>query len=110
MGHVSRVLLCKFCRTLLEFVNKKKRRRGSESGSDVELEYGPGERPPSPTDDIDRRRSGRSTKRKKYVDEVDYNFSDDENLLLPNDTVASPAVKVRNFQVYVIHVEHIQLQ
>merc|ERR1712061_544340 len=62
-------------KTLLEFVNKKKRRRGSESGSDVELEYGPGERPPSPTDDIDRRRSGRSTKRKKYVDEVDYNFS-----------------------------------
>ena len=92
-----------FCRTLLEFVNKKKRRRGSESGSDVELEYGPGERPPSPTDDIDRRRSGRSTKRKKYVDEVEYNFSDDENLLLPNDTVAAPAVKVRNVRDYIIN-------
>ena len=89
------------CRTLLEFVNKKKkRRRGSESGSDVELEYGPGEhemkiRADDIDDDIDRRRSGRSTKRKKYVDETDYNFSDDENLLLPNDTVAAPAAKVR---------------
>merc|ERR1719151_507658 len=80
-------------KTLLEFVNKKKRRRGSESGSDVELQYGPGERPPSPIDDVDRRRSGRSTKRKKYVDEVEFNFSDDENLLLPNDTVAAPVVK-----------------
>ena len=79
---------------------KKKRRRGSESGSDVELEYGPGGhemkiRADDIDDDIDRRRSGRSTKRKKYVDETDYNFSDDENLLLPNDTVAAPAAKVR---------------
>ena len=102
-GVGSRVLPRKFCRTLLEFVNKKKRRRGSDDeGSDVELQYGPGERPPSPIDDVDRRRSGRSTKRKKYVDEVEFNFSDDENLLLPNDTVAAPVVKVRNVPAYVI--------
>ena len=79
---------------------KKKRRHGSESGSDVELEYGPGEHEMKRfDDDIDRRRSGRSTKRKKYVDEVDYNFSDDENLLLPNETISTPSVKVGNVQL-----------
>ena len=76
---------------MLQFVNKKKRKRGSESGSDCELEVTP---PNSPIDDIDKRRSGRNTnKRKKYVDEVEFNFSDDENLLLPND--AATPLKVR---------------
>ncbi len=31
----------------------------------------------------EKRRSGRHTQRKKYVDDVDFNLSDDENLLMP---------------------------
>jgi hypothetical protein len=50
--------------------------------------------PPSPKGDesaIEKRRSGRNTnKTKKYVDDVDLNLSDDENLLsqLPPDVAA----------------------
>lgn len=67
-------------RTLLQFAKKKRKR--DDSGSDVDLDVTP---PPSPKDDepIEKRRSGRNTnKRKKYVDDVDYNFSDDENPLM----------------------------
>eukprot|EP00093_Oithona_nana_P000332 00332.XXX_1855_200_1 [CDS] Oithona nana genome sequencing. len=35
-------------------------------------------------DDSERRRSGRQTQRKKYVDDVDLNLSEDENLLMDN--------------------------
>lgn len=57
----------------------KKKRRRSDSGSDVELDITP---PPSPKEDelIEKRRSGRNTKRKKYVDDVDLNFSEEENV------------------------------
>ena len=70
-----------FLRTLLQFAKKKRKR--SDSGSDLDLDVTP---PPSPKDDeiIEKRRSGRNTnKRKKYVDDVDYNLSDEENLLHP---------------------------
>ena len=56
----------------------KKKRKREDSGSDVDLDVTP---PSSPTGgrsrvaDSDRRRSGRSTGRKKYVDDVDYNLS-----------------------------------
>ena len=41
-------------------------------------------------DDPNKRRSGRHTQRKKYVDDVDLNLSEDENLLmnLPSDVAA----------------------
>ncbi len=75
-------------RTLLQFAKKKRKR--SDSGSDVELDITP---PPSPKEDemIEKRRSGRNTnKRKKYVDDVDLNLSDEENLMatLPPDVAA----------------------
>lgn len=47
----------------------------------MELDVTP---PPSPKagDDSEKRRSGRHTQRKKYVDEIDLNLSEDENLLM----------------------------
>ena len=43
----------------------------------------------------EKRRSGRNTKRKKYVDDVDLNFSDDENIMqqLPQDVVTNASSK-----------------
>lgn len=35
-------------------------------------------------DDANKRRSGRNTSRKKYVDELDLNLSDDDSLLIKN--------------------------
>ena len=64
-------------KTLLQFA-KKKRKRSDSEGSDADLDRTP---PPSPPDEesgIEKRRSGRNTKRKKYVDDVQYNFSDEE--------------------------------
>jgi hypothetical protein len=73
-------------RTLLQFVKKKRRR--SDDFSDCDIEVTP---PNSPIDDIDKRRSSRNAnKRKKYVDDVDLNLSDDESILaqLPADIAA----------------------
>nr|XP_040572938.1 uncharacterized protein LOC121121997 isoform X2 [Lepeophtheirus salmonis] len=72
-------------KTLLQFTKKKRKR--TDSGSDADLDATP---PPSPkkvTDSKEKRRSGRNTQRKKYVDDVDLNLSEDENLLshLPPD-------------------------
>jgi hypothetical protein len=72
----------------LQFAKKKRKR--SDSGSDCDLDATP---PPSPKEDelIEKRRSSRNTnKRKKYVDDVDLNLSDDDNLLanLPADVAA----------------------
>merc|ERR1712073_6616 len=64
-------------KTLLQFT-KKKRKRSNSEGSDADMDKTP---PPSPPDEesgIEKRRSGRNTKRKKYVDDVEYNFSDEE--------------------------------
>ena len=52
--------------------------------------------PPSPKagdDSLEKRRSGRHTQRKKYVDDVDLNLSEDENLLmnLPSDVAEKEA-------------------
>merc|ERR1719233_2853582 len=61
-------------KTLLQFT-KKKRKRSNSEGSDADMDKTP---PPSPPDEesgIEKRRSGRNTKRKKYVD---YNFSDED--------------------------------
>ena len=54
--------------------------------------------PPSPKagdDSLEKRRSGRHTQRKKYVDDVDLNLSEDENLLmnLPSDVAAAEATE-----------------
>ena len=73
-------------RTLLQFA-KKKRKRSDSGGSDLDaFEEEP---PSSPKEDdgIEKRRSGRNTKRKKYTDDI--NLSDDESLLsqLPKDVV-----------------------
>ena len=68
-------------RTLLEFAKKKRKR--TDSGSDVDLDITP---PRSPRDEggipIEKRRSGRNAnKQRKYVDEIDLNLSDDDNLM-----------------------------
>ena len=91
-----------FPRTLLQFAKKKRKR--SDSGSDVDLDVTP---PSSPGagrggrgggggDDSEKRRSGRNTQRKKYVDDVDLNLSDDEGMLMqqlpPADRAAAKAV------------------
>ena len=76
-------------RTLLQFAKKKRKR--SDSGSDLDLEVTP---PPSPkVDDSEKRRSGRNRQRKKYVDDVDLNLSEDENLLMeiPPEVAAASA-------------------
>lgn len=66
---------------MLQFAKKKRKR--SDSGSDVDLDVTP---PPSPKigDDLssEKRRSGRHTQRKKYVDDVDLNLSEDESVLM----------------------------
>merc|ERR1712050_224023 len=71
-------------KTLLQFT-KKKRKRSNSEGSDADMDKTP---PPSPPDEesgIEKRRSGRNTKRKKYVDDVQYNFSDDDKMDLNKD-------------------------
>merc|ERR1712241_1340626 len=55
-----------------------KRKRGDSEGSDADLDSTPPPSPPEEVSGIEKRRSGRNTKRKKYVDDVQYNFSDEE--------------------------------
>ena len=66
-------------KTLLQFT-KKKRKRSDSEGSDADLDRTPPPSPPEEESGIEKRRSGRNknTKRKKYVDDVQYNFSDEE--------------------------------
>jgi hypothetical protein len=69
---------------LLQFAKKKRRR--SDSGSEVDMEFTP---PQSPRDDSEKRRSGRNTnKRKKYVDDVDLNLSEEEHVPQNQDGLA----------------------
>ena len=67
-------------KTLLQF-SKKKRKRNDSEGSDADLDRTPPPSPPEEESGIEKRRSGRNRdqKRKKYVDDVQYNFSDEEN-------------------------------
>ncbi|KAK3608042.1 hypothetical protein CHS0354_031028 [Potamilus streckersoni] len=59
--------------------NKKRKRRGSSDESEVEMKITPPPSPENEEDGIQKRRSGRVTKRKKYLDDVDLNLSDDES-------------------------------
>merc|ERR1712173_208207 len=59
-------------------MGKKKRKRGDSEGSDADLDRTPPPSPPEEESGIEKRRSGRNTKRKKYVDDVEYNFSDED--------------------------------
>lgn len=68
---------------MLNFKRKRKR-KGSESDFS-ESEGGPGK----DEDDANKRRSGRNTLRKKYVDELDINLSDDDHLLIKNGDKAN---------------------
>ena len=66
---------------MLQFTKKKRKR--SDSGSDADLDFV--EREEQEDDDLlsDKRRSGRRAgPRKKYVDDVQLDLSDDENLLM----------------------------
>ena len=45
---------------------------------------------------MEKRRSGRNTKRKKYVDDVEYNFSDEEMKKLPKDTAQAAKTAAMN--------------
>ncbi|CAC5406992.1 CHD8 [Mytilus coruscus] len=73
--------------------SKKRKRNGSSDGSDVEIKITP---PPSPENDedsgIQKRRSARNTKRKKYHDEVDLNLSDDDTLDVESEAVVGATV------------------
>merc|ERR1712079_81650 len=64
-------------KTLLQFA-KKKRKRSDSEGSDADLDRTPPPSPPEEESGIEKRRSGRNTKRKKYIDDVKYNFSDED--------------------------------
>lgn len=64
-------------KTLLQF-SKKKRKRSDSEGSEADMDRTPPPSPPEEESGIEKRRSGRNTKRKKYVDDVQYNFSDEE--------------------------------
>ena len=79
------------CRTLLQFAKKKRKR--SDSGSDLDMEVTPPPSPKAGDDSLEKRRYGRHTQRKKYVDDVDLNLSEDENLLmnLPSDVAEKEA-------------------
>ena len=64
---------------MLQFAKKKRKR--SDSGSDADLDFI--EREEKEDEDLlDKRRSGRHSQRKKYVDDVQLDLSDDENLLM----------------------------
>lgn len=76
-------------KTLLQFAKKNKRKRSNSEGSDADMDKTP---PPSPPDEesgIEKRRSGRNTKRKKYIDDVEYNFSEDDMKGLNKDDAAA---------------------
>ncbi|XP_070187859.1 chromodomain-helicase-DNA-binding protein 8-like isoform X4 [Littorina saxatilis] len=64
------------------FLKKGKRKRAGSDGSDVEINITP---PGSPSNEADKRRSSRNTgtKRKKYMDDIDLNLSDDDTTLDP---------------------------
>ena len=49
--------------------------------------------PPSPLDDdgIEKRRSGRNTKRKKYVDDVPFSLNEEDLKKLPKDALIPTA-------------------
>ncbi|XP_025076427.1 chromodomain-helicase-DNA-binding protein 8-like isoform X4 [Pomacea canaliculata] len=59
------------------FLKGKKRKRTGSDGSDVEMATTPPESPIN--EDSNKRRSARNTKRKKYLDDLDLNLSDDDN-------------------------------
>lgn len=62
---------------------RKRKRRGSESDFS-DMEGGSSHAAKKEEDDANKRRSGRNTSRKKYVDELDLNLSDDDNLFVKN--------------------------
>merc|ERR1712083_20399 len=75
---------------LLQFAKKKRKR--SDSGSDADLDFI--EREEKEDEDLlDKRRSGRHSQRKKYVDDVQLDLSDDENLLMNLPPEARAAAK-----------------
>ena len=77
-------------RTLLQFA-KKKRRRGDSEGDDFDLDATPPPSPKAGDDSLEKRRSGRHSQRKKYVDAPELNLSEEEDLLsnLPSDVLAA---------------------
>merc|ERR1719509_387115 len=83
--------------TLLQFA-KKKRKRSNSEGSDIDMDATP---PPSPTEEecgIEKRRSGRNTgtKRKKYVDDVQMTFTEEELKRMKDDSGAASAAMLED--------------
>ena len=77
----------------------KKKRKGSESDySDSEGNSGKADKASAQPDedDANKRRSGRNTSRKKYVDELDINLSDEEHLLIKEDAVTTGTPNDKN--------------
>merc|ERR1712029_235170 len=79
-------------KTLLQF-SKKKRKRGDSEGSDADLDRTPPPSTPEEESGIEKRRSGRNTKRKKYVDDVQYNFSDEDAKNMDKDDQGAAGVE-----------------
>nr|QVX32607.1 CHD6/7/8/9 [Platynereis dumerilii] len=63
---------------------KKRKRKNSDDGSDVDIKMEDTGSAKEEDDDFsNKRRSGRNTKRKKYLDDIDLNLSDDDSMLKP---------------------------
>ena len=71
--------------------SKKKRKRTTSEGSDLDLDRTPPPSPPEEDSGVEKRRSGRNTKRKKYVDDVPFNLNEEELKKLPKDAVIPTA-------------------
>lgn len=77
------------------FLKKKKRKRHDSSESDPELKHAVGETEEMDDDSIQKRRSARNTKRKKYLDDVDLNLSDDDTQDVEPEAFAEQPAAVR---------------
>ncbi|XP_061162484.1 chromodomain-helicase-DNA-binding protein 8-like [Saccostrea echinata] len=82
------------------FLKKKKRKRHESSESDSELKHAVAETEEIDDDLIQKRRSARNTKRKKYLDDVDLNLSDDDTRDVEPEALADTpaAVKIDNVE------------
>ncbi|XP_056009130.1 chromodomain-helicase-DNA-binding protein 8-like isoform X4 [Ostrea edulis] len=77
------------------FLKKKKRKRHDSSESDPELKHAVAETEEIDDDSIQKRRSARNTKRKKYLDDVDLNLSDEDTRDLDPEALTEQPATVK---------------
>ncbi|KAJ8302947.1 hypothetical protein KUTeg_019343 [Tegillarca granosa] len=80
------------------FLKKKKKKGHDSDASDVELKITP---PQTPDENVEKRRSARNTKRKKYLDDVDLNLSDEETQDVDVTGVDNNSTVVKPVQFFV---------